>query len=580
MNLLPVKKETNIKKEDSDNILLDNSAYKNERNTSQDGWQEIPLKCTGDDIQDIRCHIMKFHSKQDVDIGKNFTRPVRLHRKDPRNIQFHLTREEIDRRKKEENEAKVDKEQKSENEESNPNEPDMSQVAPDGGARRSKKSLFKRKTRQVNLMDPKKRKLRYEEYYPWVMEDYDGQNVFVGNYEAGLSDTQHVLFVFDKDGFRMVPAEKVYKFTPRNKYATLTLEEAEAKMEKNSSVPRWLMKHMEESNGQDATPDQRFRRPASNGNVSVPSAAEKRRLRMVSGGANPNDRDSDHDEIDFDEEFADDEEAPIIDGDEEENKLSEQKIKKEMLKAAHFDGQSDAEGDDDDINDLFEVEKSRKVDKEGRKLRKFLNKTEGGVYDSDDDDNLNPYLSKSDLESNDESDDEITVKQEDNDALLKDGSDAKSGRRNIFVNDVGNGFVVIKAPLEFLKSFPPGDWNPNTPKRAFSTETESNKKAKRDDDSSVKLKLSLKNNGSSSNGNTPTPSETGAYDLNSAGPGNMLVTVNEVLDIVKNKPLTTKELLFNLKSRVNSHKDNKQRIINIVKQNLKLADGKLVLKEQ
>lgn len=65
------------------------------------------------------------------------------------------------------------------------------------------------------------------------MEDYDGKNVYVGNYEAGASEATHVLLVTDGTGFKMLPAEKVYRFNPRNKYATLTLEEAEAKMEKN-----------------------------------------------------------------------------------------------------------------------------------------------------------------------------------------------------------------------------------------------------------------------------------------------------------------------------------------------------------
>lgn len=179
----------------------------------------------------------------------------------------------------------------------------------------------------------KKRKLRYEEHYPWVIEDYDGKNVFVGNYEAGSTEQQHVLFVFDKDGFKMIPAEKVYRFTPRNRYATLTLEEAEAKMERNSSVPRWLMKHMEDRSISEGTPDQRFRynSPAANGSViaNVGNGSAGRRMRTVLGGSGSgNDRDSDHDDLDYDEEFADDEEAPIMDGDEEENKLSEKKIKK------------------------------------------------------------------------------------------------------------------------------------------------------------------------------------------------------------------------------------------------------------
>lgn len=602
MSQLPVKKEVTVKKEAEDGNSLPPNSASNGKSTSDQGWQDIPLKCcTKEEVKDIRYHIMKFQSKQNVDIVDNFTKPVRLHRKDPRNIQFHLTRAEVDKRKREEEMAEIEKEkQKQESIEAaekeaiangedpkniNKDEIDISQVAPDGGARKLKKSLFKRKTRQINLMDDLKRKLRYEEYYPWVVEDYDGKNVFVGNYEAGSSDTQHVLFVFDKEGFKMVPAEKVYKFTQRNKYATLTLEEAEAKMEKNSSVPRWLMKHMEDSSvSEGAATDQRYRHNvgSSRNGTSLAAANNGRKLRTVLGGSTSNERDSDHDDLDFDEEFADDEEAPIMDGDEEENKLSEQKIKKEMLKAAHFDGQSDAEGDDDDLDDLFETEKSRKVDKEGKKLRKVLNKTEGGVYDSDDDDdNLNPYLSRSDLESDENSEDEANIKKEDEDKLPDSADPNKAVQRSITAHNVGDGFVVVRAPPTFLNGFPNGDWNPNGRKRPASVDNDSNKKAKTED-GKAKLKLSIKRESGS-----PSPSLPGSpvnatldVDLTSGGPDNILVTVKEVLDIVKDNPLTTKELLFGLKNRVNAHKDNKLRIISIVKQNLKLVDGKLVLKDE
>ncbi|EEQ40884.1 hypothetical protein CLUG_05012 [Clavispora lusitaniae ATCC 42720] len=520
-------------------------------------WNVIPLKaCTQAELQDTRNHIIRFQTKQDVDILKNFMQPVRLHRKDPQNIQFHLSREEMDKRRKNgipaENQPQ---EVVYEDEDGNPiQRADMSQVAPDGGARRHRRNLFKRKTKQVHMMDEKKRKLRYEEYYPWVLEDYNGKNVFVGSYEAGSSETTHVLFVFDKDGFKMVPAEKVYKFTPRNRYATLTLEEAEAKMEKNQSAPRWLMKHMDED-------DMRFRRNGSFGAPVTPSAmsssssGSRFRMKTVQGESAGNERDSDHDDLDFDEEFADDEEAPIMDGDEEENKLSEKKIKKEMLKAAHFDGQSDVDDDDDDLNDLFEVEKSRKVDKEGKKLKKVLNKTEGGVYDSDNEDEFLPHVSSSDLESQDESEPEITVKTEDT-----DGVEPLPLRRSIFVKKAGNGYVVIRAPKQFLQGFPQGEWNPNAKKRAQTFEAPGVKKPRIESPSA-----------------SPVP-DGQASDLNNPGPNGELVTTTEVLDIVKNNPLTTKELLLKLKSRISAHKDNKLRIITIVKSNLRLVDGKLVLK--
>lgn len=564
-------------------------------------WQEFPLKCyTEEDIKDKRYHIARFTNKNKVDIVQDFTKPVRLHRKDPRNIQFHLSRREIDIKKKQDKIKAAEKEKRrqqrlagipvevdseSENEEKSgtgsPNtsdsnnvkdgEMDLSQVAPEGGARNFRRNMFKRKTRQINLMADEKRKLRYEEYYPWVMEDYDGKNVYVGNYEAGASEATHVLLVTDGTGFKMLPAEKVYRFNPRNKYATLTLEEAEAKMEKKSAVPRWLMKHMSEN---EPEKDYRFRNatPGSR-EINTPNRTnvKRERLRTVSGASSFNERDSDHDDIDFEEEFADDEEAPIMDGDEEENKLSEMKIKKEMLKAAHFDGGSDADGDDD-LDDLFETEKSRKIDKEGKKLRKVLNKTEGGVYDSDDDDEqLNPYLSRSDLES-DESDDDILVKQEkDNDGTL-DSQLNKPTIRQFFANNVGDGFVVIKAPTQFLNGFPKGDWLPNGRKRALSDIAESPQKKHK---SGISREATASPSPVSGDGNT-TPQN---FDLEDSGPDGTLVTISEVLNIVKGNPITTKELLLNLRGRINSRKENKQRVILIVKKYLKLEDGKLVLRE-
>lgn len=576
-------------------------------------WNLIPLKaCTEEDLRNTRHHIMRFQTKQDVDILKNFTRPVRLHRKDPRNIQFQLTRQEIDRRRREGAYAPRGEGSSSSNNNNgvdqatgegglpgtdqaapeNPDDPSMALVAPDGGARKPRRNMFKRKTRQVHKMDENKRKLRYEEYYPWVMEDYDGQNVFVGNYEAGLSEFTHVLFVFDKDGFKMVPAEKVYKFTPRNRYATLTLEEAEAKMEKNQSAPRWLMKHMDD--GDAARNDPRFRRahgaagaqgggrssaasPVNPSAMSLSGSTSRYRMRTVQGGSAMNEQDSDQDELDFDEEFADDEEAPIMDGAEEDNKLSERKMKKEMLKAAHLGGGNNDPGasDDDDLDDLFEVEKSRKVDKEGKKLKKVLNRTEGGVYDSDDNEELNPYVSQSDLESQEDSDDDVPVKQEPtDDAVAHDQVDAGFPRsRSIFVSSNSNYYITIKAPKQFLLGFQPGEWNPNVKKRpivAADTEGPSSKKIKSEDSSELPSASAL-----------PVPqAATPSVNLDSAGPSGELVTTQEVLEIVRHSPLTTKELLQKLKHRISTHKDNKVRIITIVKQNLKLVNGQLRLKDQ
>ncbi|KAI5955091.1 TFG1 [Candida jiufengensis] len=530
--------------------------------SDSESWKEIPLFApTEEDLKDVRTHIFKFSSKNEITFDK-FQRPVYMSRKDPRNISFHLSRKEQEQRKKERQEE--EEARKREQEEAQQDQPqeeqskpklsssdsELNKVAPDGGARKNKKSLFKRKTKQINLMDEAKRKLRYEEHFPWILEDYTGDNVFTSSYEAPSSE--QALFVFDKNGFKLIPVEKSYRFAPRNRYATLTIEEAEAKMSQ-SNIPRWLMKHMEEDSIQEGTPDQRFKksfRTASNN------------MRTVTGGA-VNERDSDHDDLDYDEEFADDEEAPIMDGDEEENKLSERKVKKEMLKAAHFNAEEEA---DDDLDDLFETEKERKVDKEGKKLRKVLNKREGGIYDSDEDEqNGQPYLSKSDLESDEESESEIKVKAEPTDEALIQ----PTYKRNIIATNVGDGFVIVKAPKDFLTTLPPGEWLPNGRKPDLSVPNK-------------RIKLEQTPSREASPSPAPAPPSSSAPvsdDLNDAGPDSLLVTIKDVLDIVKDRPITTKELLVGLKSRVSAHPENKQRIISIVKQNLKLVDGKLVLKE-
>lgn len=560
----PVKKEAGVKAEPELGSPQASALPAPPRPAAGGEWNVIPLKaCTKQELHDTRNHILKFHTKQNVDIVKDFVKPVRMHRKDPQNIQFQLTREEMDRRKRENanGNSALDAVPVDENTDGNPENAtvaDMSQVAPDGGARRHRKNLFKRKTKQVHVMDETKRKLRYEEYYPWVIEDYNGLNVYVGSYEAGSLELTHVLFVFDKDGFKMVPAEKVYKFTPRNRYATLTLEEAEARMEKNLAAPRWLMRHMDEEGT-----DLRFKRSGS-GQFAAPVKAQNGllslRMRTVQGGM-AQDRDSDHDDLDFDEEFADDEEAPIVDGDEEENKLLERKIKKEMLKAASFDGPDGDDDSDDDLNDLFEVEKLRKVDKEGKKLKKVLNRTEGAVYESDNEEMV-PYVSQLDLESEEESEPEVAVKPEPTDGVQPLGRLSRS----IFVTLAQNGLVVIKAPALFLRDFPPGEWNPTAKKRPQAFDTPSPSKRARTEDRSASA--------------LPAAEAGAAGDLEFAGPNGELVTTLEVLDIVRHNPLTTKELLLKLKSRISTHKDNKLRIITIVKLNLKLMDGKLVLKDE
>lgn len=548
-----------------------------------ESYTEYSLKCCRkEELEGIRHHLIKFQSRNKVDPVAQFDAPVRLHRKDPRNLQFQLTRKEIEERKRE-RDAKIKKLQmrqlqrrldrhetnydlmdldediaegdsdldevlkqiRAEEERkrfklqgSKPST-DLTVVAPDGGARNQKRNMFKKKTRQVNIVDENKRKLRYEEYYPWVMEDYDGKNTWVGSYEAGSSDS-YVVFVFDNDGFKMIPLEKVYKFTPRNKYATLTLEEAESRMQKNSLVPRWLMKHMADEDKANTVLDPRFRKTQNN------------KLKTVSGSSSLDLKGSDNEDIDFDDEFADDEEAPIIE-DEEQNRDSERRMKREMLSANALGIEREYEDEDDDDEEFADLFGSKKLeDKDVKKLRKTLVKSEmNDAYDTDDDEN--PYISNSEDEDNEEKvkkeeqDDKIPIKQESNDQIPR-RSQSPSVPRQIVVTSIKNQIIKIKAPTLTLKLFPVGEWNPNLVKRVIETSEPPAKKIKLETNDSI-------------------PREDD------------ILTEEDIKKAVQNGPIKIADLLSGLKRKIHRHPENKSRVKMLVKKCLKQQNGLLYLKE-
>lgn len=405
----------------------------------------------------------------------------------------------------------------------------MADVAPHGGGR-FRRGNSKRKTRQLKRLDEEAKRLRFEEFYPWVMEDFDGFNTWVGSYEAGNSDSYVLLSVEDDGSFTMIPADKVYRFTARNKYNTLTIEEAEKRMEKNKEgAPRWFMKHLDESSKTTTRYDRTLRR-----------------LRAVDGNTRQAEDDEDRGdnsevELDYDEEFADDEEAPIIDGNEEENKESEQRIKKEMLQANAL-GLRDDDGEESD-DELFG---EKKIDEEGEKVKKALLKTDlGALYESDAEEN--PYLSHSE-EDEEQADSDKKDSEKDNEkqsrrsSPRKKASDTPSGPPKLVVKSINQNIVVLTGEKSVLSNFPAGAWNPNLKKRPAESqpqESMDNKRAK---------------------------SDHSADDL---------LTEDDIINAIEGKQLTLKQLIRQLKEKVGRHPDNKERMKVFVKKLVKL-NGKFL----
>ncbi|EPX73643.1 transcription factor TFIIF complex alpha subunit Tfg1 [Schizosaccharomyces octosporus yFS286] len=314
--------------------------------------------CPKNERKTVNHHLLKFHSNKTIDPMKTFVPPIKMQRRDP-----HAS-------------SSSNNEQQSAEPGSSSNM-DVSSIAPYGGAQNMKQNAFKRKTRQVVKVDPQVRRLQEEELSPWIMEDFEGKNTWVSTMEGGQSSA-YVLFMFSENGFKVIPADRFYRFNQRSNFQTLSIDEAEAKMNKKTPIPRWFMKkdnNQEGSSEGTASPMYHLK--------TVPNA------RTVSG---PRATGSD-DELDFDEEFADDEEAPIVEGNEEDNKQLEEKMKKEMLTANLF-------GEAEEPN--YEEEQERQMSHEGKKLQRYLKLLEKNLaYESDEEDE-NPYASPNEASSEEE----------------------------------------------------------------------------------------------------------------------------------------------------------------------------------
>uniref|UniRef100_A0A060TEF7 Transcription initiation factor IIF subunit alpha n=1 Tax=Blastobotrys adeninivorans TaxID=409370 RepID=A0A060TEF7_BLAAD len=530
---------------------LSSQAAAASRSADDGNYTDFNLRaCSAAEIQGTRHHVLKFHSRSKVEPQKTFTQPVRFHRKDPRNLSLQLTLSEMQDVQAGEGDTA-------------PKEPDvdMSVVAPDGGARRQGKA-FQKKTRQVSGIDEATRRLRYEEYYPWIMEDFDGKNTWVGSYEAAQSDT-YALFMFDKDGFKMIPADRWYKMTPRNKFATLSLEEAEKRMEKKQTAPRWIMKHIAEEQqannpgGADVNMRRRFKTVES---THQPEAAALSR-----------NRDED-DEIDFDEEFADDEEAPIAEGNDDEVKEIEEKIKKERR------GRGSVAANGEVADDENADENEPKIDKEGRRLRKYLISLEKNTnYSSDDEEN--PYVSEQEDDSDDElfgtNNDTTTVKQEPQDQSL---SQAQLQQLKPFVKkEIGPlppGMVVIQLPPHILSTFPRNVWNPHAKRRREESPDAVTKKIKTERSPSPPARSSAgPGSGPSSTQASPQPSS--AVDENDPN----LLTEDDVKNIIRRGGINTRQLLAELKPKLKKHPSNPERLKSLVRKVARLQEGSLVLRD-
>lgn len=315
-------------------------------------------------------------------------RPVKLHRRDPRIKYAGQDYESEDEPTLDRNGKPIDDKERerieiARAERRAEREANMAQVAPIARTATKKKNHFQRKTEQifqVSEMASKKKaqEIRYEEAIPWHVEDFENKNIWRGTYESAMSESHVAFLPENRSGgqvFRMVPVEKWYRFTPKDKFKTISIDEAEARRAAKFKDPRWYMeaqqRHKKEVND-DLFSSRMFTR----------AGGKNERLVKNEDDAEQEEVAPDADELDYDDEqdFADDEEneKQFVD-DPEENKEVANKLKREQREANVFDIKEERDYDKEELGRISKKEEERKI---AKRTQRALMKREGN-YDYD-----------------------------------------------------------------------------------------------------------------------------------------------------------------------------------------------------
>ncbi|GAB7353374.1 hypothetical protein MBLNU459_g3854t1 [Dothideomycetes sp. NU459] len=367
-------------------------------------YTEFPLVTTKKSLlEGLRYHALRLVSADNIDPydQTQFMRPLRLHRRFPRdtphNTQPVVPDPEDDKEREKESIRKMEKQAEK--------EANQAQIAPtDKTVAAKKRQPFKKKTEDVYFPTDtpeaqKRAKLRYEEGRPWHLEDFENKNTWVGTYEEPLSET-HAMFLLDENGnFRMVPLEKWYRFMPTARYKTMTLDEAEGHMNKKMKNSRWFLENADKGADNRRAELERQQR-LQRGRVGM--RGENRAMKGEDDDDVNMDFAHDQDEIDFElnDEFQDDDEDKLFGGDEEEVKDAERRIKQERHDANIFAGTGVKEDKDWYEEEERERKEAAEERKKAKKLRKNLIKRERKFeYESESD---HPYSDESDSEDSEE----------------------------------------------------------------------------------------------------------------------------------------------------------------------------------
>jgi transcription initiation factor TFIIF subunit alpha len=333
-------------------------------------------------LHGLRYHVLQFTGDQPIDIRNDadFTRPVRLHRRDPRAAPVDQGQGEHGQDSKDgldvEEKEEFDKRKEARRVE---REANLAQVAPSLDTSR-KSNMIKKKTAQVynreyTLEERRKMQNNYEEKLPWHIEDFDNKHCYVGSNQTGSSNI-HAAFIYEEPvesspgRFRVLPVEKMYQFKPRKTFKTMTIEEAENAMKKKGRDPQWMIES----------------KAANLREIQLEQLARRNKAFFGSKDDTAAGRGDEGADLDFnmEEDFADDEEGDAFLEKDEDEKLAESRIKEDQLNANVFGIKEETEYDKAEARERREKERKKLISKGIKKALEKREKNFDHASDSDD----------------------------------------------------------------------------------------------------------------------------------------------------------------------------------------------------
>lgn len=370
------------------------------------GGYEAPLYVTKKELKEgYRFHVMRFapqirgikQTEIDPTNQEHFPRPVTLQRRDPRQPPpGREVKEEQPIEQPPVNNEEAERLAQAKAQRDAQRAIDDAKKAPvlkDAERKRQQqKNKDERKTAtQIHYQartekQKKEAEIRYEEALPWHMEDADGKHIWVGQYEAPLSNLKVALVPYpETGGYRMVPLEKWYKFAPkRGAFQHMSIEDAEKIMGKKAAPTRWAVRDSERNKVASAREESRrlMYGPTAVKQESSTFQQASRREKM------------EHDDLDVSgDEFQDDDETAGYEPErDEDSKDSKDRVRREQL-AANLFGDADEKEVEKEETELQKEEEARKL--LGKDLKKVLRKRDKQFQYDSDSSNRDPFASSS-----------------------------------------------------------------------------------------------------------------------------------------------------------------------------------------